>query len=513
MGQAARRCLVVLTLAAALVAVARASVEIDSAALDIQLQLGASFLEEGRYLEALDALERAVKTDNPANRLRAHMGLVTALLRLAEFGRARTEAEVVLKARPRDAEALALYGDSLWASGLFEEAERTFGDALSVDPEQSRALHGQARSLAARNQLEQALNEAQAALRTSPRDAEIHYTVGSIYERMHRFDEAATAFSNYVNLLPNRDRSEKAAWSRAEIRFLRSFGDRKPFEMIGDNQLMLHTVPFKLIKDKVVVKARANGRSDLEFVLDTGSEQTTISNKTAEKVGVEPVVFTLSAGIGEVGLRGLQLGRLDTLEIGTLKLANVPCLIKNPPLKGIPIREPESFSPLALGLSMTIDYGKRLLTIGRSVAQEPADFELPLRLHRLAMVRGTVDGSLPANFVVDTGGEVISISTETATALGRDGAQRKIPLKVFGASGWDRDAFLMPGVNLAFEDIVFRNLPVVVLNLRTPSVLLGFQLGGIVGHGFLSKYRVGIDLDRSVLRLKALHPAPTLAGS
>ncbi|MCK7478802.1 MAG: hypothetical protein M0C28_16565 [Candidatus Moduliflexus flocculans] len=30
---------------------------------------------------------------------------------------------------------------------------------------------------------------------------------------------------------------------------------------------------------------------------------------------------------------------------------------------------------------------------------------------------------------------------------------RKIALKVYGASGWDRDAYLMPGVDLAFSDI------------------------------------------------------------
>jgi hypothetical protein len=41
-----------------------------------------------------------------------------------------------------------------------------------------------------------------------------------------------------------------------------------------------------------------------------------------------------------------------------------------------------------------------------------------------------------------------------------------------------------------------------VLNLGTPSALLGFKLGGIVGHRFLSRYRVGIDLEHSVLRLK-----------
>ena len=59
----------------------------------------------------------------------------------------------------------------------------------------------------------------------------------------------------------------------------------------------------------------------------------------------------------------------------------------------------------------------------------------------------------------------------------------------------------MPGVNLAFDAIRYDNFSVVVLNLRTPSALLGFQLGGIVGHRFLSRYRVGIDLQRSVLRL------------
>jgi len=151
---------------------------------------------------------------------------------------------------------------------------------------------------------------------------------------------------------------------------------------------------------------------------------------------------------------------------------------------------------------MAIDYKARKLTFGRHLPPEPKDFELPLRLYRLATVQGTVDGDHPANFVIDTGGEVISISAATATALGRPAPDRKIALKVYGTSGWDDDAFLMPGVDLAFDAIHYRNFPVVVLNLDAPSALLGFQLGGIVGHKFLSNYRVGIDLERSVLRLK-----------
>jgi hypothetical protein len=99
---------------------------------------------------------------------------------------------------------------------------------------------------------------------------------------------------------------------------------------------------------------------------------------------------------------------------------------------------------------------------------------------------------------------VISISQATAYRIPAKEGARKIALMVYGSSGWDMDAFLMPGMDLAFDKIKYTNFPVVVLNLNAPSALLGFQLGGIVGHKFLSGYRVGIDLERSVLRLKSI---------
>ena len=197
------------------------------------------------------------------------------------------------------------------------------------------------------------------------------------------------------------------------------------------------------------MRAKVNDGSFQDFVVDTGAENTIISKPTAQRLGITPITYTLSAGVGDVGLRGLQLARMNSLELGTLKLRNVPCLIKDPPLRNLPVREAESLSPLVLGFSMIIDYRTKKITFGKHLPDEPSDFELPLRLHRLATVRGLLDGKHPANFVVDTGGEVISISTASAaalTALGRPAPDRKIALKVFGSSGWDRDAFLLPGV-------------------------------------------------------------------
>ena len=76
------------------------------------------------------------------------------------------------------------------------------------------------------------------------------------------------------------------------------------------------------------------GGSPQDFILDTGSEATVISGPTAQRERVRPITYTLSAGVGEVGLRGLQLARLDTLEMGTLLVHNLPVLIKNPALRG-----------------------------------------------------------------------------------------------------------------------------------------------------------------------------------
>jgi tetratricopeptide (TPR) repeat protein len=466
----------------------------------VQFQLATQLFEETRYREALDAYRRAAQSDDPSLAVPARIGLVKSALRIGEFSEAQREAAVLKSQAPRNPDAMSVHADALWSAGLFDEADREFRDALTIEPELSRGLHGRARALASQHRLDDALNEAQAALKFSPRDPEIHHTVGAIFERMRRYEQAAAAYSNYVNLLPNKDRSEKASWSRSQIRFLRSFGEREPIFVDDAAAGRLHTVDFRLVDDKVIVKARINDGKLQDFVLDTGSELTTVSRQTASQSGIRPITYTLSAGVGEVGLRGLQLGRLDKFEIGTLVMTNVPAMIKAPPLRGLPKRETESFSPLALGMSMTINYAARKLTIARALPEEPSDERLPMRHHRLSMVRGLINGSRPTYFVVDTGGEVISISTATAEAIKMQ-PSRKIALRVYGTSGWDRDAFLLPGVQLAFDDINYSNFSVVVLNLRAPSVLLGFEVGGIVGHKFLSPYRVSLDLDRSELRM------------
>jgi Flp pilus assembly protein TadD/predicted aspartyl protease len=491
--------------AAAVVActlVIQADDKITAGDAELQFQLGNLLSDETRFREALDAFDRAIQTDDHDLQVRARAGKVKTALRIAEYDLAQKEGELLRASAPSDPEVLSLYADSLWSGGLFDEADDVYRQALSINKESSRARFGTARSLATRSKLEEALTEAQAALAMAPRDGEIHAEIGGIFQRLNRFDEAANAYNNFINLLPNKDRSDKANWTKSQVKFLKAFEGRNPVDIDQQDLETMHTMPFRLVDDKIVVQARVNGGRQQDFILDTGSEETVISRDTAQRANISPITYTLSAGVGEVGLRGLQLSRIDRLDIGDLEVRNLPVLIKNPALRGIPKREGESFSPLSFGMSMQIDYQHRQLTMARLLpAADATDLRLPLRVHRLAMVRGMLNSTRPTYFVVDTGGEVISISAETAGHFD-NGGYRKIPLKVYGTSGWDRDAFLLPGMSLNFDQIEYKNMPLVVLNLRAPSVLLGFQLGGIVGHNFLSHYRVALDMNASELRLQ-----------
>ncbi|MFB3853026.1 MAG: aspartyl protease family protein [Vicinamibacterales bacterium] len=471
--------------------------------VDVQIQLGDLLYASGRYRESLEAYQRADRLGEGPSRIRAKMGLIRSALRIAEFDLATEHARLLQKLAPDNDDATALRGDAAWAAGHFDEAEAMAKDVLGRLPGHARARLGLARSLAGRNQLQAAFGEAQAALASAPSDPEVHLLLGSLNQRLRRVPEAIASYTNYINLLPNKDRGTMAVWARSEIRLLQSYGNRIPLQIDPRSAGRVHEIPFRLDRGKVIVSGRANGRP-VQFTVDTGAEHTVLTVKTAERVGVKPIVTTLSAGVGEVGLRGLQVGRLDSLEVGTFKVDNVRCMVKNPPLTGLPTAETEAFSPLALGLSAELDYAARTLKIGESIPVVPADVELPLRVNRLATIRGVVNDDRQTNFVVDTGGEVLSISTSTARTLLPPPRPIRIRLKVYGTSGWDTEAYLLPGVDLEFDEIRFQDASVVVLDLRAPSVLLGYQIGGIIGHTVLSKYRVAFDLERSVLRLKRL---------
>ena len=493
--------LAVLALVSALSLSLAARDQLTPATVGRQIDVADILFSQSDYRAAMGVYLRAANSEDVELRNRARAGTIRSALRIGEFAIASTQSAALRAALPGEPAALTLSGESYWAAGLFDESEAAYRDALAVDPTIGRARNGLAKSLASRNRLDEALAEVQAALADGHDEAELHHTFGQISERLRRYDDAAEGYLRFLDRLPERDRRARDPWVQGLVSFLRSFRGRTPYQTLS-NPDQTHHVNFRVVRDKVIVNAKVNGE-DMEFAVDTGAEQTVITGRMARRLGIVPITQTLSAGVGMAGIRGLQLGVASSLEVGTLKLRNVPVLIKNPALEGLPTKETESLSPLALGLSMSVDYQARRLTMARQLPRRDADIVLPLRMHRLATVRGVVNDR-PLSFIVDTGGEVISLKTAVARSLFTPADRRRIALRVYGASGWDPEAYLLPGVNLAFDEIQYRNTPIVVMNLQVPSVLLGYQIGGTVGHRFLSRYRVDVDLQESVVRLKAI---------
>ena len=178
----------------------------------------------------------------------------------------------------------------------------------------------------------------------------------------------------------------------------------------------MHTIPFRLSKNKVLVRAVINGRYSTELVLDTGAERIGLSTETARRAGVQPVSMSVIAGVGVHGYRPLALARAESIQIGTLKVANVPVSIRNAVVGTLPRWQTETFSPVSMGLSVVVDYKQKKLTIARRLPESAADIacDAPSRSRWCAVLpelkpRGAVR--------VDPAESGYAISTFTACAL------------------------------------------------------------------------------------------------
>jgi predicted aspartyl protease/Flp pilus assembly protein TadD len=450
-----------------------------------------------RYEDAYLSYLAARDAGDAVARVRASTGMIRVLLRMSLYADAVREGAGMVARDAHVAAAHAVHGDALWAGGLFDEAEQRYSAALALDPADPTALHGRGRALAARRQFAPAREAVRRAIAGAPAEASFHYTLASIEEDTRQFAAAAASLERYLDLLPSRTATDMATWAASQAAFLRGFGTRVPYEV--PNERESYTVPFRVQDDRVLIRGKLNGTAETEFALDTGTDQTTLTPAVASRAGIRPAMTLQSAGVGNLGsgFRTLQVARVDQLEIGDLLIRNISALIKSPSLTEIPRQEGAGFSPLAIGFSMEIDYARGVLTLARRLPAAEFPVRLPLRMQRLPLVRGTIN-NMPVTFVIDTGGTAVSISRMASRRVDIGPQTRLVPARVYGTSGWDKTAFLLPYLDIALAPgLGTSQRSVVVLNLDAPSALLGFEIGGILGHDFLRHYVLRIDLERA----------------
>ena len=386
-------------------------------------------------------------------------------------------------------------GERLFRAALFEPAERAFRNALTHDAQSGPARLGLARALAARRELDLARGEAEVAAQLPGTPAQAHLTLAGLREEVGDTLGAAKALDLYLSSVQPGEPVVRVQRARSFAGLFRLAG-AAPLRAIGSDRI--GTTTFEIVQDKIVLKASINGRVPVDVMVDTGADSLVLSNRTVERAGLR------RAGGGGAG-RGPELALAETFDVAGLTVGRVPALIRQEPLRLVHNRDGEAFSPLGLGLSMIIDYDRRELTLARRLPFEPADVELPLSFVGLPVVVGT-NGDEAVSFVIDTGSEVTSVASNVLGRLGEAPGARRIPMRLFDAWGARQpDAFLLtPGVDLTFGAIRLPQFPVVVRAWPDVEAVHGFEMGGILGHNFLKRYRVSIDLMRRVVRLRRL---------
>ena len=235
---------------------------------------------EGRYADALDAYQqRAERGAARPTRAGRACGVIASALRVAEFDLARTEAETLRQGDPaRRRRRWRSTPTRCGRPACSRRPRRATGTRWRSTPELAARppRHGaRARGAQpARRGDGRGAGGAAARRRATSRSTtpSAPSTSGCTSTRRRPARSATTS-----TCCRTRTTATRPTGRASEIKFLRSFGQRVPFEMDPGTDEQLYTVDFRLVNDKVVVRAKVNDGSFQDFVVDTGAENTVIS--------------------------------------------------------------------------------------------------------------------------------------------------------------------------------------------------------------------------------------------
>jgi len=411
----------------------------------------------------------------------------------------------VAKAEPANSRAFAVLGMSLLTAGSFADARLCFEKALSISKKEDLAWAGMGLLNFYENRINDSLYCLQEAVFREPTEPDYLFALGQISARAERYKESADAYKQFLTSSSELD-TDRRARIKGLIEFLTFLGAKTAlYDTSGADQT---SVPFTLVGNRPVIQVRVNDKDKpLNFVLDTGSGISVISDATAKRMNIHKITRGgYAKGIGGDGRFEIVYGFVREFGIGDVTVRNVPVYIRH-------FHSTSENIDGYIGLSMiskfltTIDYGKLTFDLAKKgssaaedVAEDNANVSLPLRLTSSGFLSGEVqlegiDNKF--NFIVDTGASVSVISDEIA---GLDEVSRYVKnerMSVIGSAGVTNDvrSFTLPRVT--FGNNSDENVAAIALDLDIINEASGFQQAGILGGNFLRNYRLTFDFKNS----------------
>jgi predicted aspartyl protease len=487
-------------------------------------------LRKGDYPQAEKIFRELLGKD--AHDKEARLGLSFTLLKQRSLQGAYDNAARVIMMDPLSARAHALLGSAILAAGEFRLSVEEFRTALALDENEALAVAGLAMVDFYENRLSLALPGLRRAVGMDPDEPDFVFNLGQAAARSEKYKEAADAYERFLMIAPKTD-VDRRARILGLIDFLRYLGRQGSLYVpSGDNRA---TVPFEATDNRPILLVRVNGRKEpLRFVLDTGSGMSVVSEQTAKRLGIKSVAKGgLARAVGGGGKFEIVYGFLESIEIGTVKVQNVPVYIRKFFDDHIPVDGYLGLSVVSKFLA-SIDYGTRRMSLVRQnqtdqfeswttvrrpeayqalipVSSNDGAIEVPLRMTSSGFLSGEVglDGiEKNVNFIIDTAASITVVSEKLSQEQQLFDLLQPSNMRVFGAAGVTEDVKILPLPRLSLGLSKVERINAAVLDLEPVNETAGFTQSGILGGNFLKHFRIYFDFARGAMRLEPLNQKP-----
>jgi tetratricopeptide (TPR) repeat protein len=466
---------------------------------------GEKALRRGDYEQAEKIFRELLVKDSKNNE--ARLGLSFALLKQRSLQDAYDHAARVLMIDPLSARAHALLGSAILASGNFRNSVEEFRTALVLKNDEALAIAGLAMVDFYENRVAMALPKLRKAMSLDPDEPDYVFNLGQAAARSEKYKEAADAYERFLLIAPKAD-ADRRARIAGLIDFLRYLGRQgQLYVAAGQNRT---SVSFEAVDTRPILRVKVNGQKQpLRFVIDTGSGMSVVSDVTAKKLGLSPIARGgLARAVGGGGRFEIIYGFLSSIEIGEVKVENIPVYIRrffdsNVPVDGSQSDNVEGWATLR----QRQDFPASMLP---SLPNDSA-IEIPLRTTSSGFLSGEVslegfDKTL--NFIIDTAASISVVSEKLSQEEQLLSLLTPSTMRVYGAAGVTEDVKLVQLPKVGLGSNILERVNAAVLDLEPVNETAGFTQSGILGGNFLKHFRLYFDFARGAIRLEPLHQKP-----
>src|SRR5436190_3604093 len=460
-------------------------------------------IQKGNFEQAEQILRGAI-ADYPTDST-LKLELAFTLMKMRVFTEAYNLGFSVAQNEPTNAHAFAVLGTVLLTGGRLDDSRAILLRALTLNRKESLALASFGLLEFYENRLDSSLDYLFEAKFIDPSNADYIFAYAQVAARAERYQEAAAAYRQFLifSKITDDDRRERI---KGLINFLEYLGLRTSLYAVSGTDSS--TVSFDLKGNRPVVLLKVNnGKDPLRFVLDTGSGISVISNQTAKRLKIKEIARGgFAKGIGGTGKFEIVYGFLKEVQLGTVRVKNVPVYIREFHHN---IHEIDGYIGISLisKFLTTVDYGEKTFTLNRlntevATSTMSNNISLPLRLTSSGFLSGEVkmDGvDAPLNFIVDTGASVSVLSDIVARREPFISLPRRDLLRVIGSAGVTEnvESFTLP--KISFGDHSRLSITAIALDLEIINDASGFEQSGILGGNFFLDYRMTFDFKNSRL--------------